>query len=111
MLSAGLALDARAQTDWWTPVDGPYGGTTVWDLQRLNDLLQDPQSDSARVFGELKRRLRIRRCHPAFHPDSDQQTLDLGNRVFALWRLARYQRVLIINNVTDVNAFLHIGGA
>jgi len=28
---------AEAQTNWWTPVDGPYGGTTVWDLERLAD--------------------------------------------------------------------------
>ena len=81
----------------------------VWDLQRLNELLQDPQSDSARVFNELKRRLRVRRRHPAFHPDSDQQTLDLGNRVFALWRLARYQRVLVINNVTARKAGVAVG--
>lgn len=31
------AVDAQAQTDWWTPVDGPYGGTTVWDLERMAD--------------------------------------------------------------------------
>jgi len=32
-----FALDAQAQTNWWTPVDGPYGGTTIWDLERLDD--------------------------------------------------------------------------
>ncbi len=34
ILSAGSAM---AQTDWWSPVDGPYGGTTVWDLERTPD--------------------------------------------------------------------------
>ncbi len=32
-----VVLDASAQTNWWAPVDGPYGGTTIWDLERLAD--------------------------------------------------------------------------
>lgn len=28
---------SHAQTNWWTPVEGPYGGTTVWDLERMSD--------------------------------------------------------------------------
>ena len=28
---------ADAQTNWWAPVEGPYGGTTVWDLERMPD--------------------------------------------------------------------------
>ena len=35
-----LALTApgiHAQTNWWTPVEGPFGGTTVWDLERMAD--------------------------------------------------------------------------
>lgn len=32
-----FALDVRAQTNWWTPVEGPYGGTTIWALERLTD--------------------------------------------------------------------------
>jgi len=31
------SVEVRAQTDWWTAVGGPYGGTTVWDLERLAD--------------------------------------------------------------------------
>lgn len=73
----------------------------VWDLQELSGLLQDAASETARVFDELRRRLGIRRLQSAFHPDSDQQTLDLGRGLFALWRLARFQRILAINNVTD----------
>lgn len=29
--------DVFAQTDWWSRVDGPYGGTTVWDLVELDN--------------------------------------------------------------------------
>lgn len=28
---------SQAQTNWWTPVEGPYGGATVWDMERLPD--------------------------------------------------------------------------
>ena len=37
LLMLSVAQDARAQTDWWSPVNGPYGGSTVWDLERLAD--------------------------------------------------------------------------
>jgi len=28
------ALSARAQSDYWTSVNGPFGGTTVWEMER-----------------------------------------------------------------------------
>ena len=34
--SAGMD-EVLAQTNWWAPVDGPYGGTTVWDMEYLPD--------------------------------------------------------------------------
>ena len=37
LILATLVPGVHAQTNWWTPVDGPYGGTTVWDLERLPD--------------------------------------------------------------------------
>lgn len=80
----------------------------VWELQRLSALLQDPRSETALVFAELKRRLRIRRRQQAFHPDSDQQTLDQGPALFAFWRLARRQRILVINNITDRPQTAHL---
>lgn len=36
-LLALLPAVAGAQTNWWTHVEGPYGGTTVWALERLSD--------------------------------------------------------------------------
>ena len=35
----GLLLPgaARGQSNWWTPVEGPYGGTTIWALERMAD--------------------------------------------------------------------------
>jgi len=29
-----LTTEVRAQTDYWSGVNGPFGGTTVWDLER-----------------------------------------------------------------------------
>ncbi len=31
------APHAHAQSDWWSRVDGPYGGTTMWDLIELDN--------------------------------------------------------------------------
>ena len=57
-----------------------------WDLRELEQLLADPASDHARVFGEYCRRLRIRRAEPAFHPDVSQQVIDLGDDLFCVAR-------------------------
>ncbi len=72
-----------------------------WALDELSQLLQEPKSPQAIVFDELKRRLLIRRRQLAFHPESDQQTINLGDHLFALWRLGKYQRILAVHNVTD----------
>ncbi|HHH38874.1 MAG TPA: alpha-amylase [Sedimenticola sp.] len=72
-----------------------------WRLEELERLLQEPGSPQALVFDELRRRLRIRRQQPAFHPESDQQTLDLGSDLFALWRSTKFQRILAVSNMTE----------
>jgi sucrose phosphorylase len=71
----------------------------VWQLEELQRLLQDGTTPQAEIFDELRRR--IRRRQPAFHPESDQQTLDLGRDLFVVWRIAKYQRILAVNNMTD----------
>lgn len=37
LVLALLPAVSQAQTNWWTPVEGPYGGTTIWSLERLGD--------------------------------------------------------------------------
>ena len=73
----------------------------VWDLETLWRQLQIPGSPNRLVFDELRRRLRTRRLQTAFHPESDQRTIDLGDPFFALWRRNRQQRILAVNNMTD----------
>ena len=74
-----------------------------WDAKTLGDLLADRESVTARVFQEYVKRLRVRAEHPAFHPDGDQQVLDVGDRVFAVRRTApdQSEAIVAVHNVTS----------
>lgn len=65
--------------------------------------LADPQSLRSLVFGGLKRLLKLRRAHPAFHPGGRQDVLADGPHVFAVLRTApdAGECVLCLHNVTD----------
>lgn len=58
-----------------------------WDADELETRLNEKNTTS-QVFNEIRRRLKIRRKHPAFHPDAAQRVLDLGEDLFALVRTA-----------------------
>ncbi|MGR9105792.1 MAG: sugar phosphorylase [Gammaproteobacteria bacterium] len=73
----------------------------IWDQNDLEELLASPGMPNAVVFNELLRRLEIRRKQQAFHPDSDQLTVNFGPRFFVLWRLGEQQKILVVNNITD----------
>ena len=60
-----------------------------WDRGELETRLAGPDTDTARVFYEYRRRIRLRRLEPAFHPDAAQQILDIGDDLFALRRTVR----------------------
>jgi glycosidase len=59
-----------------------------WDRGELEDLLSDASTPNARVFTEYRRRLLLRRAQPAFHPEAEQQVLELGDDLFAVRRTA-----------------------
>jgi len=71
------------------------------DYEELAAELANPASRPARVLGELRRRIAIRRRQPAFHPNAAQFTLQLGASVFAFWRqsLDRDQSIFALHNV------------
>jgi len=73
-----------------------------WQYDELLDLLNNPTAAHGTVFHELKRQLQIRRKHPAFHPSALQETLSLGDNLFAFWRtsLDQQQQILCINNIS-----------
>ena len=72
-------------------------------IDRLEDMLADPQSHHHKVFAELKRLIAIRRRQPAFHPNATQFTLHLGLQLFGFWRqsMRRDQSIFCIHNITD----------
>ncbi len=69
-----------------------------WNADELETLLTQ-KNTSAQVFSEYSRRLKIRRKHPAFHPDATQRILDLGDDLFAFVRTATSgETVVCISN-------------
>jgi sucrose phosphorylase len=73
-----------------------------WDRRELEARLADRSSETARVFHELVRVLRLRRAHPAFHPDGPQHLLALGPRLFGFLRQSPdgVEQVLCLFNFT-----------
>lgn len=73
-----------------------------WELTELNELLADPRSPQRRVFDAYRRLIRIRRQHPAFHPEAPQQVLVLADTQFALIRQALdgSESILALHNMT-----------
>ena len=73
-----------------------------WDYPELRTRLADPESAQAQVLTALSERLKLRAKQPAFHPNATNFTLDLDDRVFAVWRQApdRSQSVFALHNVS-----------
>ncbi|MGB0721640.1 MAG: sugar phosphorylase [Gammaproteobacteria bacterium] len=73
-----------------------------WDAGELNALLDNPETEHAKVFNALTHALRVRREHPAFHPDGPQRVLDLGHHLFGVVRFTPdgHDRVLCLYNFT-----------
>jgi sucrose phosphorylase len=74
-----------------------------WDYAELRAKLDDPSSVHAQVLTALKQRISVRTAQKAFHPNATQFTLQLGDKVFGLWRqsLNRDQSIFALHNVTD----------
>ncbi|NIZ15585.1 sugar phosphorylase [Phaeobacter sp. HF9A] len=73
-----------------------------WDYPELTARLADPETDQAQVLSALSARLRLRARQPGFHPNATQFTLQLEDRVFAIWRqsLDRDQSIFALHNVS-----------
>ena len=84
-----------------------------WQLEELESVLADQQSNQAIVFTELRRRLQIRNEQPAFHPDARQEILHLGEHLFGFWRtsLDGQQRIFAVHNLTDQPRKLYLDSA
>lgn len=77
-----------------------------WDADMLETLLDDPESVHHHVFKEILHALSVRRAQPAFHPEADQQVLELDDAVFCLRRVPNEgPAVLVIANLRrDITA-------
>ncbi len=75
----------------------------IWDVEKLEESLDNPESHHGRIFNEMTRLIKIRRGQPAFHPNATQFTMHLGTAVFAFWRqsINRDQSIFCLNNVTN----------
>ncbi len=82
-----------------------------WREQEVQALLDDACSEAALAFAGIRRLLRIRAAHEAFHPDSPQKILDWGPDVFALRRTARdgSETIIAVNNVTPQSVDVPVG--
>lgn len=63
--------------------------------------LRDPASREARILTALRHLLEVRAAHPAFHPQTPQEVLDLGPAFFALRRDHPEQPLYALVNLTD----------
>ena len=81
-----------------------------WDYRRLKDLITNPHTPNGVVFSEFRRLLRNRRFQMAFHPEADQEILNLGDGLFGVRRtsLTGSQMIVAVSNVTDVTQELRL---
>lgn len=74
-----------------------------WDYPTLNKLLDNSESQNAKVLEMLSELLRMRARQAAFHPNATQFTMPLDDRLFGLWRqsLDRRQSIFALHNVSS----------
>ncbi len=72
-------------------------------LDEAAGLLASDEGVRRRALVELVRRMMVRRDQPAFHPDADQTSLELGPRAFGVIRggSSSGQTVVSVTNVTN----------
>lgn len=81
-----------------------------WDVDALEQALDNPASSHAQVFQRLTHLLHIRTRQPAFHPNATQFTLHLGDSIFGFWRqsMDRRQSIFCIYNIADTVQTLNL---
>ena len=74
-----------------------------WDLFNLQKKLGKKNSKENIVFSEIMRLLKIRKNQEAFHPNATQYTLDLGKKIYGLWRQSKDKRqsIFSVTNITS----------
>lgn len=73
-----------------------------YDLKDLRNKMNKKTINST-VLKQLNSLISIRKKQPAFHPNATQFTLNLGEKIFALWRQCqnRKQSIFVLCNITN----------
>ncbi len=74
-----------------------------WDLNELTELLDDESTSHSKVYNRLIELIEVRKAQKAFHPNATQFTLQLGAKVFGIWRqsIDRKQSIFCLSNISD----------
>ena len=83
-----------------------------WQVDELNELLNNPGTPQHAVFNRMKELISVRRRYGGFHPDSAQQVIKTDSNIFMLCRTDHKsgKRLLCIFNVTVATQPLDMKG-
>ncbi|WP_167618052.1 alpha-amylase family glycosyl hydrolase [Maribellus sediminis] len=70
-----------------------------WQLNELDEILNS-ETPQKTVFNELKRLISLRKQQSAFHPNAEQEILDMGSNLFGLIRKCKDQSILCVVNLS-----------
>jgi sucrose phosphorylase len=72
------------------------------NLEELNNMFSHDDK-LRRIFNELLRMLQIRRNHPAFHPSSMQEVMEIDDRLFSFLRYYEFsgEKIYCLSNITN----------
>ena len=81
-----------------------------WDYDELDALLSDETTQNAKVYQRYTELLDIRRQHPSFHPDAQQQVHQINDSVFSFTRFALddSEAIFVVCNITNQNVEIDI---
>lgn len=71
-----------------------------WKYEELNELLMRGTSHS-RIMRELLQRISIRKKVPAFHPESQQEIMEAGDKVFVMTRGNSGEMIVVVNLTSE----------
>ena len=79
-----------------------------FDYERIREELKDKNSRRYRIYSSFIKLLDTRKNSRVFSPNSEQEILELDNRVIAISRRCRDEKLLAIHNITPGSVSLKI---
>jgi glucosylglycerate phosphorylase len=98
--------------NWYAGVEQTGRARTInrqsLDYEGLVETLEDARSFRAAVFFPYLHMLKVRRSHPAFHPNAGFDVFSLDHRVFGVRRFTPNEEVYSLTNVGDETVTLSL---